>query len=41
MVRYFSFKKKKILTTFYRIVKIVDATANGIDSALKLQLEAD
>ncbi|XP_044580310.1 uncharacterized protein LOC123262223 [Cotesia glomerata] len=41
MVRYFSFKKKKLLTTFYRIVKIVDATANGIHSALKLQLEAD
>lgn len=41
MVRYFSFKKKKLLTTFYRIVKIVDATATGIHSALKLQLEAD
>ncbi|CAD6221992.1 GSCOCG00011696001-RA-CDS [Cotesia congregata] len=41
MVRYFSFKKKELLTTFYGIVTIVDATANGIHSALKLQLEAD
>ncbi|CAD6210503.1 GSCOCG00010903001-RA-CDS, partial [Cotesia congregata] len=41
MIRYFSFKKKKFFTTFYRLVKISDATANGIYSALKQQLEAD
>ena len=41
MMRYFFFKKKTLITTFYRIVKIVDATANGIYKALKLQLEAD
>lgn len=40
MIRYFSFKKKNLITTFYRIVKIVDATAIGIHS-LKQQLGAD
>ncbi|XP_057324621.1 uncharacterized protein LOC130667150 [Microplitis mediator] len=41
MIRYFSKKKKKIITTFYRLVKISDATANGIHSALTKQLETD
>ncbi|XP_057322538.1 uncharacterized protein LOC130665927 [Microplitis mediator] len=41
IIRYYSHQKKIIVTTFYRLIKISDASANGIYSALTSQLKAD
>lgn len=41
MLRFFSLKKRKVVTCFYRLIKIVDCDAKSLYSAIKSQLEAD
>ncbi|XP_043268500.1 uncharacterized protein [Venturia canescens] len=41
MLRFFSFEKREVVTTFYRLIKLIDADAKSVHSAIKLQLEQD
>lgn len=41
MLRFFPVQKKQVITTFYRLIKIIDADAKSVHSAIKLQLEQD
>ncbi|XP_057331417.1 uncharacterized protein LOC130671506 [Microplitis mediator] len=41
MLRFFSVPKKEVVTTFYRLIKIVDCDAKSVHQAIKSQLEKD
>lgn len=41
MIRYFSTKKKKIMTTFYRLIEMRSGTSDAITQAILLQLKTD
>ncbi|XP_037945175.1 uncharacterized protein LOC119677758 [Teleopsis dalmanni] len=41
MIRFFSMPKKKIVTTFYRIIKLTEFDAQSICDAIKAQLQSD
>lgn len=41
MLRFFSLQKRQMVTTFYRLIKLVEIDAKAIHSDIKSQLETD
>lgn len=41
MLRFFSLQKGQMVTTFYRLIKLVESDAKAIHSHIKSQLETD
>lgn len=41
MLRFFSLQKRQMVTTFYRLIKLVESDAKAIHSHIKSQLETD
>lgn len=41
MMRFFSFKTRQIVTTFYRLIKLIECDANSVHNAITNQLKKD